>query len=261
MNRRGPVKQIRSDRGTNFVGARNELKTALANMKEDEVKRYLAKNGCEWVSFKMNTPYSSHMGGIWERQIRTVRSILDALMLQNGTQLNDEAFQTFLTEAEYIINSRPLTVSNLNAPDAPEPLTPNHLITMKPKIVLPPPGKFQREDVYSRKWWKRVQYMANQFWLRWRVEYLNNLQARQKWIHPQRNLKKGDIVIVKEEQGRCMWPLARVVDCYPSEDGFVRKVQLMMSDRNLDDQGKRRQPASFLDRPVHKLVLLLAADE
>lgn len=261
MNRRGPVKQIRSDRGTNFIGARNELKAALAELNQEEVQRYLAENECEWVPFKMNTPHSSHMGGIWERQIRTIRSVLDALMLQNGTQLNDEAFQTFLTEAEYIINSRPLTVSNLNAPDGLEPLTPNHLITMKPKIVLPPPGKFQREDVYSRKWWKRVQYMANQFWQRWRVEYLNNLQARQKWIKPQRNLTEGDIVIVKEDQGRCKWPLARVVGCYPSEDGLVRKVQLLMSDRNLDNQGKRRQAASILDRPVHKLVLLLASDD
>ena len=92
------------------------------------------------------------MGGTWERQIRTVRSILNSLMLQSGTQLNDESFRTFFTDAEYIINSRPLTVTNINSPDdAPEPLTPNHLITMKSKIVLPPLGNFHKEDVYSKK--------------------------------------------------------------------------------------------------------------
>lgn len=48
-----------------------------------------------------------------------------------------------------IVNSPPLTVDNLNDPDSPEPLTPNHLLTMKPVTALPPPGRFIREDMYS----------------------------------------------------------------------------------------------------------------
>jgi len=57
MNRRGAVKQIRSDRGTNFVGAQNEFKSALAEIDEKKVHEYLSENGCEWIPFKMNTPY------------------------------------------------------------------------------------------------------------------------------------------------------------------------------------------------------------
>ena len=82
------------------------------------------------------------MGGIWERQIRTTRSVLSSILQEHGKQLDDEALRTLMTEAESIINCRPLTVENLTDPPASEPLTPNHLLTLKTQIVLPPPGKF-----------------------------------------------------------------------------------------------------------------------
>lgn len=50
-----------------------------------------------------------------------------------------------------IVNSRPLTVDNLNSPDSLEPLTPNHLIQMKSSTALPPPGTFLKEVLYGAK--------------------------------------------------------------------------------------------------------------
>lgn len=84
-----------------------------------------------------------------------------------------------------IVNSRPLTVDNLSDPDRPEPLTPNHLLTMKPITALPPPG---REDMYARKRWRHIQYVAEQFWSRTR-EYLFKIATRERCHKPQRNLK------------------------------------------------------------------------
>ena len=89
-------------------------------------------------------------GGVWERQIRTIRSVLTALLEKNGSQLNDEALQTFMCEAEAVVNSRPLTTGNTTSSASPEALTPNHFLTMKTKINLPPPGVFQDADKYSR---------------------------------------------------------------------------------------------------------------
>ena len=71
-----------------------------------------------------------------------------------------------MTDVECIINSKLLSVDHLRNAEAPEPLTPNHLLTMKPKGVLPPPGEFQRADIYCRGRWRRVQHCANEFWLR-----------------------------------------------------------------------------------------------
>ena len=77
-----------------------------------------------------------------ECMIRTVRNALETLLISSGNQLDDEGFRTFMTEVECIVNSRPLTTNQLSDPGSVQPLTPNHLLTFKSKIVLPPPGKF-----------------------------------------------------------------------------------------------------------------------
>ena len=184
--RRGPVREIRLDQGTNIVGAQTELKKALEEMDHDDIQRRLSKDfNSDWViKWKRNPPAASHMGGVWERQIRSVRSILSALMREYGHALDDESLRTLMTEVECIINtSRPLTVPSSDPGDL-DPLTPRHLLTMKSKIVMPPPGNFQKADVYLRRRWKRVQYLSNVFWWRWRKEYVHTLQERVKWNNP-----------------------------------------------------------------------------
>lgn len=206
----------------------------------------------------MNIPSASHMGGVWERQIRTVRNVLSSLLQDFGSQLDDEGLRTLFCEAMAIVNSRPLTISNLHDPFAPEPITPNHLLTMKSKVVLPPPGEFQTPDLYCRRRWRRIQYLANEFWTRWRKEYVQILQTRTKWSSTRRNIQIGDVVIVKDDNlPRNQWHLGRVIDTYASEDGLVRSVRLAIGDSNLDKKGKRNGQLSTLERPVHKLVLLL----
>ena len=259
VGRRGPVRQLRSDRGTNFVGSQTELQNALLEMDEEKIRKRLLEDQCDWINSKMNVPYASHMGGVWERQIRTVRSALSALLDRHGTQLDDELLLTLMVEAEAIVNSRPLTTDGACTL---EPLTPNHLLTSKSNVVLPPPGVFQRADIYSRKRWRRVQHLANEFWDRWRKEFLQTLQTRQKWLRPKRNLKVGDVVILKnDELPRNRWQLARVQETFPDSDGLVRKVKIEVGDRARDNSGKRIHPVSYLERPIHKLVLLLAEEE
>ena len=257
VSRRGPIRQLRSDQGSNFVGARRELAKALDEMDQERIKAKLLEDSCDWFHFRMNTPASSHMGGVWERQIRSVRNVLSSLLQDNGRQLDDESLRTLMCEAEAIVNSRPLTVNNLTDPDSLSPLTPNHLLTMKTKVLLSPPGVFQSADLYSRKRWRRVQHLANEFWSRWRKEFLLEKQQRQKWTQDRKNLQIDDIVIMKEDNvPRSEWKLARVSSVYPSADGYVRKVQVVLADGSLDKDGKRITPFRHLERPVQKLVLL-----
>ena len=194
ISRRGNVQELRSDQGTNFIGGRNELTAALESLDNDAIKGFLSNKDCDWIKFTMNVPSASHMGGAWERLIRTVRSVLSTLFFNHGTQLDDESLRTLMTEAEGVVNNRPLTVRNLSEPGTLEPLTPNHLLTCKSEIILQPSGGFTRPDLYSRKRWRRVQYLTNQFWQRWRKEYSNMLQCeRKKWTRQRRNSRVGDI--------------------------------------------------------------------
>ena len=178
-------------------------------------------------------------------------------MNTHGSQLNDECLRTFLHESAAIVNCRPLTVENIHDPLSCTPLTPNQLLTLKTKVVLPPPGNFQREHLYSRKYWKRNQYLVEQFWSRWKLEFLQNLQVRNKWYFNKRNFKIGDVVLVKDENiPRNQWKLARVSEVPFDEDGLVRRVEVVMFSSDLDKNGKRSSPVSFLERPIHKLVLV-----
>ena len=251
---RWPVRQIRSDCGTNVVGAKNELSQAI---NEDKIRDVLLKDNCE-INFKMNPPSASHARGVWERQIRSVRNVLKPLMLEAGSQLDDESFRTLMKECQAIVNSRPLTTTSA---DELEPLTPNHLLTMKSKVLMPSPGVFQKADLYCRKRWRRVQHLANLFWRKWRQQYLQSLQIRTKWQRPRRNLRGDDIVIIKEDSPRCDWKMARVQEVFPSDDGLVRKVRLAVATSQLDKNGRRMKELSLMERPVQKLVLLKCAEE
>ena len=257
ISRRGQVSSIRTDNGTNFTGAERELKAALEEMDNTKISEFLLAKGCDWIVWKRNPPEASHMGGVWERQIRSIRTILTALMKNHASMLNDESLRTFMTEVEAIINSRPLTVDTLNDPQSPTPLSPIQLLTFKSDVVFPPPGKFERADVYSRKHWRRVQYLANEFWSRWKSEYLSSLQSRQKWTKESRNFMVGDVVLVKDSNiftKRNGWPMALVEEVLPSDDGLVRQVRLRVA-------YKQENKTRTLLRPITKLVLLVGADE
>ena len=255
---RGPIRILRSDRGTNFIGGMRELKESINKVNDQKVKEFLLENSCDHV---LNVPSASHHGGVWERMIRTVRSVLNSLLVKEGHLVDDEGLRTLMHETANIVNSRPLAVNTLNDPTSVLPLCPNHLLTMKSGVVVVPPGEFDRSDGYCRKRWKRVQYLANCFWERWKKEYVLQLQERDKWVKSKRNLQIGDIVLVLDENiPRSQWKVAQVTEVFPSGDGLVRKVKVQVGDPSISDSGKRTKALSFLERPVQKLVLLLEAE-
>ena len=235
--RRGEVKSLRSDRGTNFIGAERELAEMTKEWNEGQVVETMLQAGVQWI---FNPSGASHFGGVWERQIRTIRKILTATLTEQT--IREDNLRTLLCEIEAIINSRPLTTVSSDPQDAC-PLTPNHLLHHRSGVLLPP-GLFQPDDVYSRRWWKQVQYLADLFWTRWRAEYLATLQQRHKWTKTKKNIKDGDIVILVDENlPRSQWHLGKIEQVYPGSDGLVRKVKV-------------RSGQSLLDRPVSKVVLL-----
>ena len=248
--RRGNIRTIKSDNGSNFVEAEAELKKAFMEMNHNQIKKILQNKGTDWCIWKRNPPYGSHLGGVWERQIRTARAILSSLLKTHGQSLNTEALYTLMIEVEAVVNSRPLTVETIADGTSEVAISPSNLLTMKSKVIMPPPGIFPRPDVYSRKRWRRVQHIANKFWGRWRKEFLISLQERQKWNHPKRNFEVGDIVLLKFDSSRNHWPMARIIEVEPDVKGHVRSVKLKCGDNQNSSE-------EILRRPISKIVLLL----
>ena len=244
---RGKVQIIRSDRGTNFVGAVSPLQMNALNVEDGPIKDFLHKNGTTWI---FNAPHSSHMGGVWERMIGTTRRILDPMLLNHGARaLTHEVLSTFLAEATSIINSRPL-IPVSNDPNSPFILTPSLLLTQKTDSDSGSDINIEidQKDLL-RKQWKRVQYLSSLFWKRWKSEYLQTLQCRRKWHNTQRNVSEGDVVLLRDKDAvRNQWPMGVVSRVFPSEDDCVRKVELRVV-----GEGK----LSTFVRPVHELVVLV----
>ena len=69
-------------------------------------------------------------------------------------------------------------------------------------------------------------FLADQFWVRWKTEYLHNQKRRSNWNERCRNLTIGDIVILKDEAHRSEWPLGKVFDAIKSQDGLVRQTKI-----------------------------------
>ncbi|XP_071959818.1 uncharacterized protein [Antedon mediterranea] len=199
----------------------------------------MLKKGINW---QFNPPAASHYGGIWERMIRSSRKAIYGILKEQPLKLNDEGLSTLFCEAEYIINSRPLTANSDNLKDL-EPLTPNHFL-IGAGVELTAPGSFTKKDVVMG--WRQGQYLTNLFWKRLANEYLTTLQERQRWIQCKRNIAFGDVVLIMENSPRNSWPMARVESAPKDDKNVIRSVQL-------------RTKSSTLVRPIAKLILILEA--
>ncbi len=147
ISRRGQVSIMCSDNGTSFVGAEKELREAIENLNQTHTEKAMQKKGIKWI---FNSPAASHQGGVWERQIRTVRRILGALVKEQT--LTGDSLQTLMCEVESVINGHLIT-STSDDPHDVEPLTPNHLLVMKVQPNVPP-GTFSKDDQYARRRWR-----------------------------------------------------------------------------------------------------------
>ena len=242
---RGQCKLLQSDQGSNFIGAKNELKT---NIDFNKIVAHVKETGIDW---NLNTPAASHCGGVWERKIKDIKSILNTSLfeLRNHNLSRDELY-TLFQEAVKIVNDTPLFEISAD-PNDPFPITPNTLLTLKWNSDIPFKEGLDRSELlqFGKSRWRRIQYLKDFFFSKWRTHYLQSLQSRRKWKSPARNVQIGDIVLVRDSSLRRHWPIARVIDVKPSPDGLVRSVQIQTT------TGGR------LRRAIQDLVLLQASDE
>ena len=107
ISRRGYVKVMRSDNGTNFVGANNELNLCIKQLDQIKLHKFSNHQNPEWI---FNPPASPWMGGLRESLVKSVKTGLKAIV--KDSIFTDESLQIFLFEVESVLNGRPLTWIN-----------------------------------------------------------------------------------------------------------------------------------------------------
>ena len=190
----------------------------------------------EAVEWTFNPPHAPHMGGVWERLIRSVKSLLRQLV--QDRLLDDEELVSFMAEVEKIMNDRPLTRMGSDPRDD-TPLTPSHLLLLRSNNC-----QASAETNHIRRRWQLIQSIANKFFERFVSEYVPELQIRSKWTDAKQSIQVNDVVLVADENtSRGQWPLGLVEEVEYSSDGLARSAIV-----RIRDTVKRR--------PINKLVLL-----
>lgn len=195
----------------------------------------------ENLRWSFNPPASPHMGGSWERLIRSVKSLLNSFLLTQRLP-TDETLRNALVLIESIINSRPLTYVPVDDEASPA-LTPNSFLLgstdgSKPLVLYDDSGYALRSA------WKSSQTLANMFWRKWLAEYLPEITRRSKWFTAGRQIQIGDIVIIVDPSfPRNCWPKGRVVSTKVSRDGRVRSATVQTT-------------AGLYERPAVRLAVL-----
>ena len=260
VSRRNKPRDLHSDNGSNFIGAKNELEklyTLLGtNDLPPELQTYLVDHRMIWHMIPARAP---HFGGLWEAAVKSAKFHLIGKQV-----LSFEEMLTVTCQVEACLNSRPLGVQHCQNPEGIEPLTPGHFLTGA-KLTMYPETETTLQMSLMRRW-TLCQQIVQEFWTRWSTEYLQQLQAAQKWNHASPNLETGDIVLMKDaNKFQTNWGLAQVTEVFPGEDGKVRAVEILTKKVAVPGPEIRRPltvstfkvKTATLRRPVTRLALLI----
>ena len=126
--------------------------------------------------------------------------------MNRRARLNYEELNTVVIEVEAVINSRPL--SYVTCDNFEQPLTPAHLLTGRRLLSLPDTVSYQdAEDdfeVTPDQLTKRLKYLnriIDNFWKRWRTEYLSELRDSHRYgaeTSDVVSVNVGDVVLVHD---------------------------------------------------------------
>ncbi|XP_055590152.1 uncharacterized protein LOC129742295 [Uranotaenia lowii] len=215
--RRGPPLEFFSDNGTNLKAASKVVTAQIRSIDEDCAEE-LTTAQTKW---NFNPPAAPHMGGVWERLVRSVKDAM--FVFEDGKRLTDEILHTTIVEAEDVINSRPLVCASSEISSG-EMLTPNHFIRgvtqNDSKLAIPPPHSAEA----LRDTFKRSQQLLQNLWARWIKEYVPSLNQRTKWFGEAVPLQKGDLVFVVDGGKRKAWVRGVVEEPITSSDGRIRQA-------------------------------------
>lgn len=162
------------------------------------------------------------------------------------THLTFEEYITVLTQVEAILNSRPLYATSPDSDD-PEVFTPGHFLIGRPINAIAEPSY---QDIAANRLgrWQFLQKLRENFWKKWKNDYLQSLQQRTKDYIRKHNLQPGMVVLLEEQNMPPLsWKLGKIVRTYPGSDELVRTVDVKIG-------------GTVYKRPASKIAVLPIQD-
>ena len=226
VSRKSLPTQMISDNASTYLAAAEEIKELFES---DHLREVLERQHVKWSFIPKRAPW---YGGFWERLVGLTKQAVKKTLGRTFVTL--QTLETVVVEIEGMLNDRPLTYVSSDISD-PEPLTPAHLIYGRRIVSVPHPVEDPDEDADPsylsdqdmRKATSRHSKLIQQFWVRWRREYLTALREFHKTTGNNRQvIKRGDVVVVHDDTPRLHWKLAVVDDLVKGNDGLIRSAHI-----------------------------------
>ncbi|XP_062712200.1 uncharacterized protein LOC134289763 [Aedes albopictus] len=220
--RRGRVLELHCDNATTFVGADRELRNLRKEFQQQfqsqEWANYCSGNG---ITFRFIPARSPHFGGIWEAGVKSFKYHFRRIMGQKAFSMDQ--LLTVVAQIESVLNSRPL-VPISDSPDDLSAITPGHFLIGEPLVSIPEPDLLQLSPNRVTRL-QDMQRSVQDLWRCWSRDYISQLHQRSKWRRPSVDVRKGQLVLLKEDNyPPLQWPLGRIVETITGSDGRVRVV-------------------------------------
>ena len=271
---RGLPKNIYTDNGANFVGARNELHDLYLFLQlpstNEALRSSLMEDKISWHTIPQRAP---HFGGIWEAAVKSTKHHLKRTV--GNVRLYFEEMVTITHQISACLNSRPYLAIDCQEPGGELPLTPGHFLIGRPLRAYP--EEPEAVDLSLTNRWRLCKALVQEFWDSWSKSYLSSLQKRNKWTKPTPNLSIGDLVMMLDESNPSSnplqkkittWKLGRITSVHPGSDKLVRAAEVEVAqatfpgyyyttNRKLDPKDVQVKKTRY-NRPIVKLAKVMS---
>ena len=233
-NRFGIPTAVYSDNAKSFVQAGNIIEQLLTSSEFEEKFKVAS------ISHRTIPVYAAWYGAVWERLLKTVKHCLFKTLGRFTPSLSE--FSTFLSDIQKILNNRPLTYRSCE--NELDIISPNHFLVGRfiPSLMFGdseqvPEWEYDEDDEYSSLLARTLETrdgLYESFKEKWLSEYLLGLKEKDRAsFHPPRKWEIGEIALFKlPSKSRTYWPLVRIIKTFCDDEGVVRTVRIVKSDRS-----------------------------
>ena len=247
--RNGSAIEYHADLGSQIVGADKAMTEAIKNIDTDKIEQFAANRNSKFV---FGTAHFPEGQGAAERLIQEIKKNLKVITKYKSLSFGE--LDCLLSEASYLVNSRPLQPNPTSGDDGY--ICPNDILFGRSDRE--PPSHVDINDTSLTRRAAHKQKIIAEFWDKWSSSYYQSLIKFSKWKNPARNAEVKDMVLILDKEfSKGKFAVGVIDSVKKDQDGKVRKVVVKYKVRSK----KHTKHFKYTERNVRGLALLITAQE